>query len=345
MTAVGSWEPIVAADARADELALKLVSAAALSSLPPPRPVIADLLYADSLAWLYGKPGHGKSFVALDLAASVAAGIPWHGRDVEQGGVLYIAGEGVSGMGRRVDAWRAWHRGDIRRLTVLPDAVQLGRPRDVDALATVLQRDLPGNNLVVIDTQARTSVGLDENSARDMGEYVEALERLRAVSGACILIAHHIGRNGDNPRGSTAVDGAATTMIRVEKDGARIRLDVVKQRDSEPAEPITFRLLPHAGSAVPFHCQDHTLAHDTTPGELSILAAIEALAGSDGAPPTRIIVAAGLPDRTGYRLLSALVTRGLVVKHADSRRPLYAATTLGRAALTANTAKGVPHEP
>jgi ABC-type glutathione transport system ATPase component len=37
---------------------------------------------------LVGPSGSGKSFVALDWALCVAAGIPWHGRETIQGKVL-----------------------------------------------------------------------------------------------------------------------------------------------------------------------------------------------------------------------------------------------------------------
>ena len=49
-----------------------------------------------SFTMMYGAPGTGKSFLAIDMALSVANGLPWHGYETKQGAVLYIAGEGVA---------------------------------------------------------------------------------------------------------------------------------------------------------------------------------------------------------------------------------------------------------
>ena len=60
-------------------------------------PIIPD----GAFAVLYGPSGCYKTFVVLDLAASVAAGIPWLGRHpVKAGGVLYVIGEGRGGCTR-----------------------------------------------------------------------------------------------------------------------------------------------------------------------------------------------------------------------------------------------------
>jgi RecA-family ATPase len=57
--------------------------------------------------------------------------------------------------------------------------------------------------LVVIDTLARCMVGADENSARDMGEAIDALDRLRRAAGSCVLPVHHMGK----PNGTTRTSG------------------------------------------------------------------------------------------------------------------------------------------
>src|SRR5947209_2819298 len=67
------------------------------SEMPEYQPLpwlIEGLLPASSLAVLAGGSGVGKSFIALDIACSIASGIDWHGRSVMQGDVVYVAGEG-----------------------------------------------------------------------------------------------------------------------------------------------------------------------------------------------------------------------------------------------------------
>ena len=80
-----------------------------LAQLSPPSWLVTPLVPARALVGLYGHYGTGKSFVTLDLAMCVAAGIPWHSLAVEQGPVLYISAEGAAGQSQRCDAWQTFH--------------------------------------------------------------------------------------------------------------------------------------------------------------------------------------------------------------------------------------------
>ena len=62
-----------------------------MEQAPPPRPLVKGYLNLDSESWLIGPAGSKKSFLALDFADHVAGGMPWHGRRVHQGPVVYIA--------------------------------------------------------------------------------------------------------------------------------------------------------------------------------------------------------------------------------------------------------------
>ena len=61
-------------------IAAKLLDRSGLRELAPPEPMIADTLDRGTVAYLYGKHGSYKSFIALDWALSVATGRPWQGR-------------------------------------------------------------------------------------------------------------------------------------------------------------------------------------------------------------------------------------------------------------------------
>ena len=209
-----------------------------------------DWLYRDSIAWLHGKPGHAKSFVAVDLACSVGTGLDWHGSPVTRGRVVYVIAEGARGIGQRVDAWRLATGELSSGVTFLPVAVQILAPVDLDAFTALLAARRPA--LIIIDTQARVTVGFEENSAKDMGMFVDALERIRAATGACILVVHHESRAGENMRGSTALEGAATSIIRCTKDGPQITLDCTKQKDAPEPPSQILALQPVGESAIVF---------------------------------------------------------------------------------------------
>ena len=72
-------------------------------SLGPIQFLVDDLLPEGSLSMLFGDPGCGKSFIAIDIAMCVATGTSFHGKPVTKGAVIYIVGEGYRGLTQR--AW------------------------------------------------------------------------------------------------------------------------------------------------------------------------------------------------------------------------------------------------
>lgn len=225
--------------ARLAALTNALVDTRGLDLLSELRPVVADLLYLDSCARIIGPSGHGKSFVALDLAGAVGAGIAWTGRATREGHVIYIAAEGVAGIRKRVRAWEIRHQRKMVNVEFLPFAVQAGSP-EWDTLIELCRER--ASVLIVLDTQARITVGVNENDASEMGVVVDAIERLRAATGACVTLVHHKGLNGAQGRGSTAVRAALQTELDVEKVGAMVTVSTLKQKDGEEGQSIVFRL-------------------------------------------------------------------------------------------------------
>lgn len=219
-----------------ERLRRKLVSAADLANSPTPEPLIHGLLDLATEAWLIGAPGSLKSFVALDLAGHVGRGAAWQDHPVERRDVLYIAAEGERGMVLRTRAWMKTH-GDMEGVTFLPYPVQV-RSNDGqwEALVHLAGELKPG--LIVIDTQARVSVGLEENSATDMGVLVDAVGRLKRATGACVLVIHHTGRNGGDARGSSALDGAQDTELKVVRAEPRSSLQckIIQDKQKDMAE-------------------------------------------------------------------------------------------------------------
>lgn len=204
---------------------------------PPPTPLILDWLDLDSLAWLIGKPGSYKSFLVLDWAAHVGAGLPWRGHRVVQGDVDYIVAEGVTGMSLRVRAWQERH-GPMKGVRFLPRPVQASGP-EWAVLVEVERRHKP--KLVILDTQARVTVGMDENDNTEMGRFIHRAEEIRAATGACVLVVHHIGRNGEDARGASALDGAQSTEIKIARSDRGPLWAVLsqdKQKDMAEAEPV-----------------------------------------------------------------------------------------------------------
>jgi len=216
-----------------DVMEAELLTAAQLDELPNPVPLIDGLLDLNSLAWLIGKPGSFKSFLALTLAGHVGRGLMWAGAKVRQGEVIYLVAEGVQGTKLRKRAWEK-HYGTMEGVRFLPRPVQVDSQEWV-TLSLLVQRRAPV--LVIVDTQARVSVGIKESDNAEMGRFIERVDWLRRLAGCCVLVVHHIGRVGMDARGASAIDGAQDTELRIERVGgpksryAKVVTDKQKDRD------------------------------------------------------------------------------------------------------------------
>ncbi len=303
-----------------------------LQGLPPLDWLIDGCVPSGAFAVLYGPSGAGKTFLALDLALSVSAAVRWLGHDVRGGPTLYVAAEGIGGLAQRVKAWRsARAECDLSGVRFLPDAVNLLDERAVSSLlADIADMDLPPA-LIVLDTLARCIPGADENSAQDVGRAVAAIDRIRAATGATVLLIHHTGKNGDSERGSSALRGAADTMLAVSNDDGLIRVECAKQKDDVPFDRLYARLVSSGDSA--FIGLDSGIAvidlnAPLSGQETATLEVLTATFGEDGATPKQIAEQARIPERTVYTTLRTLIARGVVTKTGKAKAVRYFAAEL-----------------
>jgi hypothetical protein len=235
-----------------------------------PSPWLIDgVIRETSVATLYGRRGSYKSFVALDMAASVATGVPWQGHTVRNKGlVIYVAAEGGGGMVQRARAWSEQH--DIppyavnMRLVTEP-FICMPASEDMDLLVDRIREvidwkpegdiDLETGHtaehpmarewpqLIVIDTLARCLHG-DESKAIDMGMFVQGVDRLKIEFNCAVLIIHHTGWDETHERGHTSLGGACDTVYKLEAEAAPdtgLTLSCEKMKDSR--EPEDLRLV------------------------------------------------------------------------------------------------------
>ncbi len=231
-----------------------------LQTRKPVEPLIEGLLYRNTLAQLSGPPGCYKSFAAIGMSCAVAAGKSFGDFAVQNpGNVLYVAAEGASGLAVRVLAWcEAWGS-DValvqERLRFLDLPVQLGEDCVV-AQAAEVATDLDAD-LLVLDTRARCTLGLEENSATHQGLAIDAADSIRAAASCTVLGIHHSSRNGTAGRGSNAWDGAVWSDLRMEGGGLHATIHCQKHKDVP------------AGCDHHFALVSHTVSPELMPGTLS----------------------------------------------------------------------------
>ena len=179
----------------------RTIDIAELCAMPPVEWLLDGILTTDGFAVVYGPPGSLKSFLALAWALHVASGTPWLGKPVKQCGVLYVAGEGVRGLGRRIRAWMKQNNmeGVDLPFRLLPASVNLTDPAQVAKLVRTAKEAARVEGCLIgltfIDTVARAIPGADENSAQDMGRFVAAVEVIKTENGGTVVGIHHSGKD------------------------------------------------------------------------------------------------------------------------------------------------------
>jgi RecA-family ATPase len=226
-----------------------------LASLPEPEWLVDNIVPAAAMTTLFGAPGAAKSFLALDIACSVATGSMFHGAETKPGKVLYCLGEGIRSLRYRIESWRLAHpAADVelleKNLIVIAKTPHLLEAYDSSALLNTVA-DIGKVSLLIIDTLARALVGGDENSAQDVGLAINVCDRVRDQTGAATLLVHHTSAEGSKTRGSTALPGASDAMLKMTKDDIQhvITLTCTKMKDGEPFKPQFFTLEQYGHSA------------------------------------------------------------------------------------------------
>lgn len=233
----------------------KFFSINELGEMPPPRWMIHEMFEANSLVMVAGPPGSFKSFLVLDWLLCMASGRNWQGRHTEKAKVLYVLGEGRSSLLKRIQVWLHHNRLDETEKRTLNenfrvtfDVPQMATRSSVDNMLVGLQESGFSPQVIAIDTFARSFVGMDENTQKDVGLWVESADRLRSL-GYTVIFLHHTAKNtefGVRYRGSTAILGAmdtAMTLVRDPDVPDGVKLTVTKQKDHDEGEPLYFSRL------------------------------------------------------------------------------------------------------
>lgn len=174
--------------------------------------------------------GAGKTAVFADIALHVAHGMPYRGRKVKKGVVVYVALENPEDVERRVRAWcetleRAGHEIEGGAFVVHRGPCSLFRPdgkptSDEKALIRIAKEASEHYGLpvamIVIDTLSQSIT--PGNDREHGGFYVNAMQRISAATGANVTSLHHPTKAGEAVRGDGQLQGNVDTVIEVSRD-------------------------------------------------------------------------------------------------------------------------------
>jgi hypothetical protein len=297
-----------------------------LLALPPSRWLMEGIIPEEGFIGLYGAPGSGKSFIALDWAMCISEGRPWLGRyKTKQSPVVYVAAEGGRGIQQRVRAWMSYYG-----YRELPAMYYLLSPlyvrtegtveKFLDELATL---DIwPG--LLVLDTLSRSFGGGEENASADMGHFVDRVTQLATGRRMAVLVVHHKNATGLRERGNTAFRGATDAMFacNAEKDkvtGHIIRVELVNDKQKDALETPTIYVTPvaEAKPSLVFELTEPPPAKQRKSGPPQPMRTIDMLTliqshAETGLTQVEIMHMCGLSKSTFFRRMKRLTNDGLV---------------------------------
>lgn len=216
-----------------------------LMALPSPSYLIRQRLPQRGLVFVYGPPKSGKTFLVCDICMSLARGTDWHGNKATPAGVLYVAGEGASGLGIRMRAYARRHgMKPHTHFRAVPAAVALHETIDeIEAELEAIRIEHGSRpDVLVMDTQARTKGQLDEKTD-SMAAYVQAADHFIA-KGMLVIVIHHPGKDEEKGlRGWSGLLGALDVQIQVTQaaDGTCVA-KWTHIKDGAKPEPFAFRL-------------------------------------------------------------------------------------------------------
>jgi hypothetical protein len=208
--------------------------------------LVKNLFPMSSFGVIFGKSGSYKSFLAVDICCSIVTGKAWNNYKVKKGGVVYVAAEGATGIKRRVKVWEKFN-GNVTadNLFILGQSLSvdvIGVQVDlIQAIEEIEQKNNVKIELVVLDTLARCFTG-DENSSRDMSNFVRGCDFIKAAVNTSIMCIHHCGKDQSKGlRGSSALLAACDFEFQVKRNGKEKLITFVnnKQKDAQEAPDMT----------------------------------------------------------------------------------------------------------
>jgi len=226
----------------------------ATSFLAQPAPLewaVKRWVPASGTTMVFGESGAGKTFVTLDMACSIAAGLDWMGNRTKRGVVVYLAGEGNYGIRQRVAAWCKHHGVEnLDYLLISNKGIDLDSASAAAQIIAAVRELTDADSVVIVIDTVNNHMSGDENAARDVRNFFNAANVVASALRSAVVLNHHVGHGEGakgRARGSSAFKASLDASIMVAKaDDGTIELSCVKMKDAETPASMFGRLEPVA---------------------------------------------------------------------------------------------------
>jgi len=274
-----------------------------------------------------GEPKCCKSFLALDLAVAVAAGVPCLRRFTvpRAGRVLLFAAEDALHIVRQrlegISAAAGLSLTDLDIQVITALTVRLDLEADRRNLAETVARLQP--RLLILDPFVRLH-RIDENASGEVAPLLAYLRELQRRHAVAVLVVHHAKKGGNGVRAGQALRGSSEfhawgdSNLYLRRHGDDLSLSV-EHRAAASLSPMTIELA-QRGDALALEVVDRCAPVAPTPSSLDerITAA---LGGADRPLPfAELRGHCRVRAATLYERLAALTANGRVIKADDGYR-------------------------
>lgn len=229
-----SVEPPASAE-ELERMRFQVIPAGEFADRPPPEWIVKGVVPQAELMVVFGASGSGKTFAVLDIVGAISRGVPWRGKRVKQGRVVYIAAEGAGGFRNRLKAYAQQHSITLADIPigVIADAPNLLlKPDALDVTKAI--KAYGGADVIVVDTFAQATPGADENAGQDIGKALAHCKGLHRATGALVILVHHAGKDlSKGARGWSGLRAAADAELSVERLATGRVLRTTKQKDGD----------------------------------------------------------------------------------------------------------------
>ena len=214
-----------------------------------PPEIVAGFLHQGSKGSLNGGSKTNKTWALIDLAVSVATGMPWWGLETSQGKVLYINFE-IQNHFFTKRAIAVKQAKGIQQLNGQLDYFGFrGKAEDWSRLMPQLKAKLSGAGyaLVIIDPIYKGLGGRDENKAGDVADLLNEVEGLCVRSGAAVVYGHHFAKG--NQKNKNVEDRGSGSGVWARDPDSILTITRLQETDCSTVESVlrNFPQLPSFG--------------------------------------------------------------------------------------------------
>ena len=289
--------------------------------------LIAGLWSEQAVGIVGGEPKCCKSFLALDIAVAVAAGIPCLRRFAvpRSGRVLIYAAEDALHIVKRrfngVCEATGFALADLDIQVITAPTLRLDLNDDRNRLADTVARLQPC--LLILDPFVRLH-RIDENASGEVAPLLAYLRELQRRYGVAVLVVHHARKGAGNARAGQALHGSSEfhawgdSNLYLRRNGDDLML-TVEHRAAPSLAPIAIALT-QRGPALALEAVDppEPPAPGKSPLDERIAAALADIAGA--MPFAELRTCCRVRAATLYERLAVLTAAGRIAKTDEGYR-------------------------